>query len=144
MKCFVAHRTVRFGECDPAGVVYYPVFFNWYHELMEAWFEQELGISYAQCIKEVGFPAKSIQTDFSRPCAMGEKLKLELYLSRCTDRSITIQIGIWGADNQKKAQGSVVCVCIGVASDGFRFKPREIPVDLRQKMAFFLQEGEQD
>ena len=142
MKRFVEYRTVRFGECDPAGVVYYPVFFNWYHELMEAWFEQELKISYAQCIKKIGFPAKNIQTEFFRPCAMGEQIRLELYLSRRTARSITLEVDIWGPDNHKKTHGSIVCVCIGVSTEGFRFRPQEIPADLSEKMDFFLQEGE--
>ena len=142
MRCFVDHRTVRFGECDPAGVVYYPVFFNWYHELMEAWFEQALGMSYSECIKTVGFPAKTTQAEFFRPCAMGEKLTMELYLSRLTKRSMTIEIDIKGADQKQKAHGYVVCVCIGVSSDGFRFKPREIPENLHEKMKYFLQEGE--
>ena len=142
MQRFVDYRTVRFGECDPAGVVYYPVFFNWFHELMETWFECGLDISYADCIKDVGFPAKSTQADFFRPCAMGERLKIELYLSRLSNRSMTIEVDIWGADNKQKAHGQVICVCIGVSSEGFRFKPQEIPISLRQKMEYFLQEGE--
>ena len=52
---FLHHRTVRFGECDPAGVVYYPIFFNWFHECMEVWFEEALQTPYAEVIQNIGF-----------------------------------------------------------------------------------------
>ena len=44
-------RIVRFGECDPAGVAYYPEFFNWFHQAMEACFEDYLGVPYAEMIE---------------------------------------------------------------------------------------------
>ena len=61
---FLHHRTVRFGECDPAGVVYYPIFFNWFHECMEVWFEEALQVPYAEVIQNIGFPAKSCEANF--------------------------------------------------------------------------------
>ena len=72
---FLSKRIVRFGECDPAGVVYYPVFFHWFHEVMEEWFERCLDIGYADCIREYGFPAKETNAEFFRPCSVGEHLE---------------------------------------------------------------------
>ena len=134
---FVHNRIVRFGECDPAGVVYYPVFFNWFHELMEAWFEEALGQSYADCVKTVGFPAKETKAEFFRPCSLGEHLQLHMSLSSLTTRSMKMNIVIEGSGS-RKAIGSVVCVCIGVNKDGFRFRPTEIPKEIYQKMEKFL------
>ena len=138
MQYFSLKRNIRFGECDPAGVVYYPVFFNWFHELMEAWFAQELGMTYAECIKTCGFPAKETKAEFFRPCALGEEVVLRLHLSSLSNRSMRIEIFVLGTDGQKKAQGHVVCVCIGVSKDGFQFSSMKIPEKLAYNMKKFL------
>ena len=137
---FITQRIVRFGECDPAGVVYYPVFFNWFHELMEEWFERALDISYAKCIQEQGFPAKETKAEFFRPCAVGEEIELRMSLGHLSSRSFRMDIEVWGKE-KKKAFGHVVCVCIGVSADGFRFSPTEIPLMLREKMEKFVSKG---
>ena len=134
---FLSKRIVRFGECDPAGVVYYPVFFHWFHEVMEEWFERCLDIGYADCIREYGFPAKETNAEFFRPCAVGEHLELRMSLGTLSSRSFRMDIEVWG-NEKKKAVGSVVCVCIGVSIDGFRFSPKEIPHTLREKMEKFV------
>ena len=134
---FSSLRTVRFGECDPAGVVYYPVFFNWFHELMEAWFEQALAFPYRDCLKTIGFPAKETQAEFFRPCAMGEELRLELYLSHLGKRSLRMEIEVFSGQ-VCKAKGHVVCICIGVGAKGFQFSAADIPASLRDKMMKFL------
>ena len=56
---FTVERTVRFGECDPAGVLYYPVYFNWVHETMEIWFEEALHVPYRDALQTHGFPSKT-------------------------------------------------------------------------------------
>ena len=139
-QTFTTERIVRFGECDPAGVVYYPVFFNWFHELMEEWFERALDISYAACIQKQGFPAKETKAEFFRPCAVGELLELKMSLAYLSSRSFRMDIEVWGK-GKKKAAGYVVCVCIGVLEDGFRFAPTEIPLPLREKMEKFVSNG---
>lgn len=137
MSFFVHRRTVRFGECDPAGVVYYPVFFHWFHELMEVWFEEGLGWSYAECIQEQGFPAKETKAEFLRPCAVGEEVELKMSLGHLSSRSFRMDIEVWG-NEKKKAYGHVVCVCIGVSGTSFRFAPKEIPARLSEKMEKFV------
>ena len=57
---------VKFGDCDPAGIVYYPKFFDWFHQAMESWFDNVLGAPYASVIwdRKIGFPAAHTQADF--------------------------------------------------------------------------------
>ena len=137
-KVFRHRRTVRFGECDPAGVVYYPVFFNWFHEAMEAWFEEGLGTPYAKATRSVGFPARSADAGFQAPCRMGDRISVLLSLSKLGRSSINLSLRIEGEDGSLRATGTVSCVCIGVEPDGFRFKSLEIPGDLRKRMEPFL------
>ena len=137
-EVFLHRRTVRFGECDPAGVVYYPVFFNWFHEAMEAWFEEGLGIPYAKATQEVGFPARATDADFRAPCRMGDDLTVRLSLGALGHRSLRLCLDIHGPDGSLRARGSVSCVCIGVAGDGFRFQAVPIPPALRSGMERYL------
>ena len=134
---FCANRIVRFGECDPAGVVYYPVFFNWFHELMECWFEEELELPYRECLKTVGFPAKETSAEFYKPCTVGEELRLEMHLSTLGTRSFRMEIDVFSAE-VLKAKGYVLCVCIALQGDGFQFSAARIPDILRDKMMKFL------
>ena len=138
MKTFEHHRTVRFGECDPAGVVYYPVFFHWFHEAMEAWFEEELGEPYGSVIQRIGFPAKSTSAEFKRPCSIGELLTVRLSLLELRQKGMQLQLTVVERETETiKAVGTVVCVAIGVAAGAFQFRPIEIPAALRAKMSLF-------
>ena len=86
--CFVHSRIVRFGECDPAGVAYYPEFFNWFHQAMEACFEDHLGVSYAEIIKTTGFPAVQTSAEFRMPLAIGSSIDVEVGIERLGRSSI--------------------------------------------------------
>ena len=138
---FIHHRTVRFGECDPAGVVYYPVFFNWFHEAMEAWFEQELGISYAEVLETCGFPAADISSQFRKPVQMGEEIMLHLLVEHLGRSSLALRINVCDLQGMQRATALVRCVCIGQSEDGFQFRPMEIPAALRTEMQRFVALG---
>ena len=71
------HRLeVRFGDCDPAGIVYFPRFYDFFHDAMETWFPARLGLRYAELVvgRKIGFPAVHTEADFSAPCALGEAI----------------------------------------------------------------------
>ena len=74
------HRVrVGFGDCDPAGIVYFPRFFHFFHEAMETWFDAVLRLPYAELIgvRRLGFPAVHTGADFLIPCAMGDEIAVE-------------------------------------------------------------------
>ena len=128
-------RTVRFGECDPAGVVYYPVFFHWFHEAMEAWFAEAVGVAYADVLKEIGFPAAKTESAFQAPCRLGDRLHVQVRIQRLGTRSMTLGFCVLGAeDGQVRATGQTVCVCIQASGDGFDFSSAPIPDALRQRL----------
>ena len=142
MTAFILNRTVRFGECDPAGVLYYPVYFNWTHESMESWFEEALGFPYANILEAYGFPSKSATFQYISPCRVGEAIRIEFSLKTLRTRSFEIDIRLFGEDNALRAHGHVVCVCIAVDQGAFEFKPSAIPAHLHDLMAQYrIDEG---
>ena len=44
---FHARRTVRFADCDLAGIVYFPQYLVMTNTLVEQWFDEGLGVPYA-------------------------------------------------------------------------------------------------
>ena len=55
---FTRERTIRFSDCDPAGIVFYPQYFVMFNGLVEDWFTEGLNISYQQMImtRQIGLP----------------------------------------------------------------------------------------
>ena len=123
---FCHRRIVRFGECDPAGVAYYPEFFNWFHQAMEVCFEEHLGVSYAQIIETVGFPAVQTSAEFRSPIPVGATIDVEVCIERLGRSSIEWRFNIW-RDGTISAIGRVKTVCISVTEGAFRFASTPVP-----------------
>lgn len=139
MEPFVYRFTVRFGECDPAGVVYYPRYFDWFHRTMEAWFGEGLGYPYHQVLEELGFPSVHAEADYKAPCRMGEQVDVQLRVGRLGRASVTLELAVVGPDGRQRATGRVVIVVIKMEPGGDQhFKLRPLPDHLRQAMARYL------
>lgn len=139
---FVHPREVRFGECDPAGVVYFPRFFEWFHEAMEAWFGQALGRPYAEVLQEYGFPAVESQAQFKAPCRLGERLDIEVRVLRLGRSSFTLGYTVRGEDGDLRAEGHTAAAMIVVIPGvGGQFKAVRIPPDLRARIEAFMGGG---
>lgn len=85
---------IRFSHCDPAGIVYFPHYFNMFNGLIEDWYTEELKVNYADLIlhDQHGFPFVHIDTDFKLPSRMGEKLDLTLLIEKIGRSSLTLVI----------------------------------------------------
>ena len=77
---FTRSVPVRFSHCDPAGIVYFPHYFDMFNGLIEDWYTQELGYDYADLImgSQYGFPFVHIECDFKVPSRMGDIINLTL------------------------------------------------------------------
>ena len=85
---------IRFSHCDPAGIVYFPHYFDMFNGLIEDWYTEQLGVNYAKLILDDrhGFPFVHIETDFKLPSRMGEQLNLTLLLERVGRSSLSVII----------------------------------------------------
>ena len=128
---FHHNRIVRFGECDPAGVTYYPEYFNWFHQAMEACFESNLGVSYATVIQDVGFPAVHTSASFHNPLSVGEHITIVVSVKKMGRSSIHWKFEIVNSQNVLCTVGEVKTVCIPVSKGRFDFESIPIPDELR-------------
>jgi 4-hydroxybenzoyl-CoA thioesterase len=102
-KAFSVVRKIRFGQTDPAGIVYYPNYFDMFNEIVEDWFEDELGCSFGQLHKAIGIgvPIVHVECDFVAPCFLGELFTLSLRVVHLGPTSLRLQITGTVSGNQK-------------------------------------------
>lgn len=132
---------VRFGDCDPAGIVYFPKFFHFFHEAMETWFDEALGLPYKTLIvgRKIGFPAVHTEADFQLPFRMGEVALVELRVAKLGRTSIRFNYAVRGeGETAVRLTGATVCVVMDLdpQSAGFR-KALPVPDDLRAAIERF-------
>jgi 4-hydroxybenzoyl-CoA thioesterase len=77
MAAFTNSRTVRieWGDCDPAGIIYYPRYFEIFDASTAAVFERALGITKFQMFKTLefaGWPLARTQARFLKPTRFGD------------------------------------------------------------------------
>ena len=79
---FVVRKFVRFGHCDPAGIIYYPQYFMLAHDCKEDWFRDGVGYPFEQMVTRDrrGFPIVKLEAEFARPSRLGEELAFDIWV----------------------------------------------------------------
>ena len=77
---FTQPHRIRFAECDPAGIVFYPQYFVMFNNLLEAWVDSLLPYGFAGFIGErrFGMPTVHLEADFKAVSRMGDDVILQL------------------------------------------------------------------
>lgn len=93
---FTTRITVRFGDTDPAGLVYYPNLFHYFHVAMEEFFAARCGISYDRlmALERIGFPTVNVQAEFLLPLVYGDVAVVEVVVSAVGRSSATFEYSI--------------------------------------------------
>jgi 4-hydroxybenzoyl-CoA thioesterase len=135
-KVFSIERKIRFSHCDPAGIVYFPNFFDMINAVVEDWFADVIGLPFQTMHLErrLGFPIVDTRCQFVRPCHLGDRLAIELAIARLGRSSIEFAIrGRVGGEEKFIGNHKVALVSL----DSFKSMP--IPDDLRVKMQPYVQ-----
>lgn len=90
----VIRRTVRWGECDPAGIVYTPRFLDYAVSAYEGFVSLMLGGPLHGAKKSLGvdFPARAVELDFRSPLALEARFDMELRIGALRTRSYDLHI----------------------------------------------------
>ena len=66
MKIYKQNIRIRFGHCDPAGIVYHPQYFVILNQLMEDFYRDVAGVGFIEVKKYgLGFPVAGVRCDFA-------------------------------------------------------------------------------
>jgi 4-hydroxybenzoyl-CoA thioesterase len=129
---FSTNITVRFGDCDPAGIVYYPIFFHYYHIALEEFFAARCGITYHDLREKerLGFPTVKTEAEFFAPLTDGDKFTVEVSIPRMGNSSVAFVYRLL-RDGQLCAKADNINVCMDI--DAMRAAP--IPEKYRRVFA---------
>lgn len=88
-------RDIRivWGDCDPAGIVFYPRYFEIFDASTTALFERALGMTKFQFLKHydfVGYPMVDTRAKFAIPTRFGDDVVVESTISELRRSSFDI------------------------------------------------------
>ena len=148
MTPFCYSTPVRFADVDHAGIVYYPVFFHYFHLTFEEFFRQRMGQrAYVDLLDEqrIGFPAVRSECEYRGPLRFGDTAEIEMSVAKLGNRSITFRFCVYrdGGEDESTgersdsatrsarvlaAEGTTVCAVVDLES----FRAVQVPAFLRQ------------
>lgn len=135
MTGFRVAKSVRFAHCDPAGIVFFPRYFELLNEVVEDWFAGPLESAFGalHLDERRGVPTVRLEADFVAPSRLGDVLDFTLTvadLGRASCRLVTM--ADCGAERRAAFRHTLVHVGPGV------MKSTPWPEDLRRRIAVFV------
>ncbi|BAL24172.1 thioesterase family protein [Azoarcus sp. KH32C] len=131
---FMAERLVRFAHCDPAGIVFFPRYFEMLNGVVEDWWAH-LGKPWTETVSQrrLGTPTAKLDTTFVAPSRLGDTLCFHLSVERIGRSSLDLRHRIVGADGQERVRFDQCLVATSLETH------RSIPwpEDIRQAITRF-------
>ncbi len=129
--------TVRFGDTDPYGVVYFASYFRYCHQGIED-FLRHLGFAPENFFKNTqegfGLPIVDAKCSFLHPVRYGQKLRLAVCLLQTRTKAMTFGFYFYPDEDQTLvARGEATLVAIDRD-----WKSRAIPENLRDALTAYL------
>ena len=138
---FVAHRVVRFSDCDPAGIVFFPQYLVMLNGVVEQWFDEALQVPYAGLIgaRRLGLPTVRLELDFTAVSRHGDHLEWQIGVAKLGRSSLTLHHECRsgdgnGEDNELRLRARQVIVCTSLLTH----KPQALPEDVREAIALVI------
>jgi len=133
---FQTEVLVRFADCDPAGIVFYPRLLEMFNNLVEDWFRVGLSFSFDDIVvnRGWGLPTVHLEVDFLAPSFLGEVLTAKLFVRGVGRSSIHADIVLSGPTGFDRVRGKVVLVLIV----RYSHEAMALPDALRNKISAFV------
>lgn len=134
---FTVTRKIRFGHCDPAGIVYYPRYFEMINDTVEDWFDERLGAPFGRMHgpDAHGVPTARIEIAFTAPSRIGDRLDFALRPLRLGRTSVDLRIeATCGGQVRLRLTSTLVHISLGTG------RPVPWPEPLRAAIAADLED----
>ena len=134
---FIYRLPVRFADVDHAGIVYYPVFFSYFHIAFEEFFRQRFGTrSYVKLLDDerIGFPAVAADCNYQSPLRFGDTIEIEMSAGHLGNKSATFRYRVFRcpdedrSDRRLSAEGTTTCAVVDLRA----FRAVAIPKRIRE------------
>ena len=134
-QVFTTRRIVRFGQCDAAGIVFFPRYFEMLNETIEDWFAEGLGVSFGDIHQVEGrsVPTAALQARFAHPSRLEDRLEFALTVERIGRTSCTLRHTVRCGDDLRFECGQTL---VNVGRD---LRPEPWPEPMRDRMQTYLE-----
>lgn len=112
--------TVEFGDCDPAGIVYFPNFFRWMDSASRHFFVRHGVPPWRDTERDwgvLGTPVVDVGARFIRPASYGDRLAITTQVTEWRQKSFVQRHHVWCGD-RLLVVGTEVRVFAARAPDG--------------------------
>ena len=128
---------VRWSEVDPAGIVFYPRFFEWFDRATEALFES-LALPWPVIFPRyaiVGVPIVESGARFASPVRYGDTARIRTWVAEVRDRTFRVEHEV-SVEGRRCAAGFEVRAWVAVPpTPGGRLEARAMPEEVRSRLA---------
>lgn len=134
-RIFTTERRVRFADCDAAGIVFFPRYFEMLNGVVEDWFAGPLGLSFRDLHLErhASVPTAAVEARFMIPSRLEDDLTFALTVTRLGGASCALRHRISsGGELRFEATQTIVLV-------GASLRPEPWPDALRARIAPFVE-----
>ena len=125
---FVMRQKVLFKHCDPAGIVFYPRYFEMINDCVEAFFDEAVGVPFEKLNSEGGVPTAEISVRFARPSRHGDRLEIALTCTKVGRSSLGIEVEATCEGEQRFLSRSTLVLVDGTG------RPRAWPEAIRTRL----------
>ncbi len=124
-------QKVLFKHCDPAGIVFYPRYFEMINDCIESFFDVVLANPFEQLHKFGGVPTAQIQTRFLSPSRHGDQLLFKLQVPNVGNSSAEYRLS---ASCDEDPRFETIATLVNVNTNG---RPTPWPDNVRAKLSEF-------
>ena len=136
-KLFESYRLVKWGDCDPAGMIYTPKILEYAMEAVEIWFKEVPGVSWFELSIDLGMgsPTVRAECDFLLILRADQSITMKVEVQKLGKCSLTLLVT--GYNTEDAACFKVLLVfCFIDRSD---FKSTPIPDRFRKKIETYIE-----
>ncbi len=129
---FEIRQKVLFRHCDPAGIVFFPRYFEMMNDCVEAFFDQGLNCPFEQFHQTAGIPTATITTTFTSPGRHGDMLDLRLNVTRVGRASFDYEMSCYCGKVQRFLTNATL---VQIDLNG---KPTPLQNSIKQRLIDFI------
>jgi 4-hydroxybenzoyl-CoA thioesterase len=137
--CQFTTRRIEWGECDPAGIVFYPRFFAMFDNATTLLFSAALGMTKYQLLSKydcTGYPMVDTRARFLVPARFGDDVTIETTVTEIKRSSFQIVHHLKKADGALGVEGFETRVWTGRdPADPSRIRSQPIPAEVIEKLS---------
>ncbi|WP_420137080.1 acyl-CoA thioesterase [Sphingomonas sp.] len=114
---FVSEQQVRFAHVDPAGIVFYPRYFEMLNAALEDYFAAVIGVDFETMHfrLRLGVPTVKLEAEFVVPSRLGDLLDFAVEVDRVGRSSAALTVTVT-CNGELRLRLKPVLVCMDLAT----------------------------